>query len=139
MAGSMTWREYQSDDTTTYAIKVDESNARGAITGGGGDPLCPVRTSNVIPLYKGITPRYVLAYNSARPIQRRKFIVGDRTLLGAVLTIGATITAEQYPGAADTAGGNVTWVITYFGGEKQRLIPSFSGPDTGLTDGTTGQ
>jgi len=139
MAGSLTWRQYQSDDGTTYAIKVDESNARGAITGGTADPLCPVRTANIPPLYKGIRPRYVLAYNSAVPTQRRKFVIGDKTLLTRTLTIGATITAEQYPSAGDAPGSNVTWVITYFGGERQKLIPTFSSVDTGLTDGTPGQ
>lgn len=139
MAGSLTWREYTSDNGVPYAIRVDESNARGAFTGGGADPLCPPRATDVPPLPNTIKPRYLLAYNQAKPVQKRKFILGDAGQIESALTVGATITAEQYPGAADTAGNNVTWVVTFYSGEKQKLVPAVSSPDTGLTDGSTGQ
>jgi len=139
MAGSGTYRQYDSDDGNSYTIRVDESNARGAVTGGDASPLCAIRTTDPPPLPRGMRPRYVLAYNSAKPVQRRRFYVGDKTQVSALLAPGSTITAEQYPGAADTAGSNVTWVVTFFGGEKWRKIPSHTATDTGLTDGTSSQ
>ncbi len=139
MAGSLTYRSYTSDANIAYAIKVDESNANAAVTGGAGGALCPIRTSNLMPLPGGLQKRYVLCYNKANPSERRKFYVGALNAIGNVLTPGATITAEDYPGTNDTPGSNVTWVVTAYRGEKVRMVPSFDSPDTGLTDGTVSQ
>jgi hypothetical protein len=139
MSGSMTWRAYTGDDNTVYSIKIDESNARAAIAGGTAAPLCPVRTANSPVLPCGTRKRYVNTYNSALPTQRRKFYIGDPTLVATISAPGTTITAENYPGAGDTAGTNVTWVVSSYRGEKRRIPPAYTATDTGLTDGTAGQ
>jgi hypothetical protein len=139
MAGSLTWRSYTNDNGISCAVKVDESNANAAVTGGAATPLLPIRTANLVTLPRYTKMRYVLAYNQANPIERRKFYVGNPTLVPAVTAIGATLTAEDYPGVGDTAGTNVTWVITAYRGEKSKIVPAFTAPDTGLTDGTVSQ
>jgi hypothetical protein len=70
---------------------------------------------------------------------RRKFWVGDVLNIPLLIAPGSTITGEDYPGAGDTAGVNQTWVVTAYRGEKVDVVPAFSSPDTGLTDGTPGQ
>lgn len=135
MAGSLTWRTYVDDSVTTYSIRVDKSNANAAVTGGNGSALCPVRTGNFPVLPKGLQPRYILAYNQANSLERRKFIVGNTSSLGSILTPGSTLTGEEYPGSNAGAGSNVTWVITYYSGEARRLVPAFTSNDTFLTDG----
>jgi hypothetical protein len=138
MAGSLTWRKYISDDGQSYAFKVDESNARARFPSGGGD-ISPVRDASFPPLPRSVIKRYLLAYNQANPLERRKFYIGDRTLVPNAVASGATLVAEDYPGANDAPGANVTWVITAYRGEKINVIPAITAPDTGLTDGTPGQ
>jgi hypothetical protein len=139
MAGSMTWRAYTADNGVTYSVKIDESNARAAQTGGSADPLMPIRTDNFPIAPCGLQKRYVNTYNQAVPTQKRRFYVGSQTIAATLITPGATLTAEQYPGSGDTAGANVTWVVSSYRGERSRNAPAFTAPDTGLTDGTTSQ
>lgn len=139
MAGSLTYRAYVADSAVPYSIKIDESNARAAVTGGSASPLCGVRIGNFPAPPQGLKKRYVLCFNAANPNERRKFTVGDTTLIAAITAPGATLTAEDYPGTNDAPGTNVTWVITAYRGERSRTIPSITATDTGLTDGTPGQ
>lgn len=140
MAGSKTWRQYISDNGTSYSVNVDESNANATVGGAGGNVLLlAVRTANYPAAPCGLIKRYVNTYNNTNPTIKRKFYVGSTAATLGVLTIGAQITAEIYPGAGDTAGASSTWTVTSFRGEKSRLVPAFGSPDTGLTDGTTSQ
>jgi hypothetical protein len=141
MSGSRTWRAYTSDSGTQYSIAVDKSNASAIPTGGGsaGGALCPARTINAPRLPRGLKTRYVNAYNQANPLERRKFTVGSTAAIATVIAPGATIAGEDYPGAGDTAGTSVTWVITSYRGEKTNNAPAFTAPDTALTDGTVTQ
>jgi hypothetical protein len=138
MSGSLTYRKYTADSGVDYSIKVDESNANTIISGGGGvgGQLCPPRTANNPDLPRGLKKRYVLAYSADNPSIRRKFYIGDRSLLAALLLPGTRLSAEEYPGDDDTAGVVNQWVVTAYRGEKVPIIPAFSAPDTGLTDGT---
>jgi hypothetical protein len=139
MAGSLSWRDYTTDAGVLTAIKIDESNANAVITG-QSTKLCPVRTGNNPPLGRYTRKRYVLAYNQANPNERRRFYIGSTAAVTQAQAAGATITAEDYPAAGDAAGTSQTWVITSYKGEKvTRLVPAFSAPDTGLTDGTASQ
>jgi hypothetical protein len=139
MAGSRTIRQYTDDAGIVYAIRTDKSNANASPGGGANISLLPVRTANVPLIPKGFEPRYVLAYNQANPNQRRKFFVGNLQAIQPLLAVGATIVAEDYPGAGDTPGANATWVVTYYSGERRALIPAIASPDTFLTDGVAGQ
>jgi hypothetical protein len=138
MAGSLVYRQYTSDSGQPYAMRCDESNARAAVTS-NSNALSRNLTANVPQLPRGVTKRYVLCYNRAVPAMKRKFWVGDVLNIPQLLLPGATITGEDYPGAADTAGVNQTWVVTAYRGEKVTVVPAFDAPDTGLTDGTTTQ
>jgi hypothetical protein len=139
MAGSLTWRTYIDDSVTPYSIRTDKSNSNASVTGGNASALCPVRTGNHPVLPKGLKPRYVLAYNQANPSERRRFVVGNTSLIPSLLVPGATLTGEDYPGAGDVAGSNVTWVVTYYSGERRKLVPAYTAPDTYLTDGVSTQ
>jgi hypothetical protein len=141
MAGSRTWRSYTSDSGAQYSIQIDESNARAIPTAAGsaGSELCPVRTANAPRLPKGLKLRYVNAYNQANPAEKRRFIVGTTSQIPIVTAPGATIVSEDYPGAGDTPGTTATWIVRGYRGEKVDNAPSFSAPDTGLTDATTTQ
>lgn len=139
MAGSLVYRQYISDSGITYAQRCDESNARASVTGGNAAGLSPVLTANVPGLPRGIGKRYVLAQSSANPNIRRKFWIGNPANVASLLLPGATITAEDYPGAGDTPGANATFIVTAYRGEKQTIVPAFNALDTGLTDGTPGQ
>lgn len=142
MSGSMTYRQYGADNGATYSIRCDESNANATAQAGTGSPtaaLLPVRIANQPAMPKGLKPRYVNTYNSANPNQKRRFAysLAAQTI---VLAAGATITAEDYPaGGGNAAGVAQTWIVTTGVGEKSKLPPSFSSPDTGLTDGTVSQ
>lgn len=139
MAGSISWREYTADDGVTYAVRADESNANAF--GTAGTSLLPVPTGNHQQIPKGLQKRYILASSIANPNIRRKFYVGSQaTFLGLRNQTAKTITATDYPNAGATnAGVSTTWKITYFSGEKARIAPDFTAPDTGLTDGTVSQ
>lgn len=139
MAGSRTIRTYTGDNGVAYQFAVDESNAKMKPTGSAQE-LCPVRINDLDDLPKGLLKRYVLAYNKANPLERRKFTVGSTVALDTILTaVSKTLTGEDYPGPGDTAGTAQTWVVTFYRGEQRRFYPSFDATDTGLTDGTTGQ
>jgi len=139
MAGSISWREYTSDDGTIYAIRSDESNANAF--GAAGSSLLPVPTGNRQQIPKGLKKRYVIATSISNPNLRRKFYVGSQaTMLALKNQSPKTITATDYPNAGATnAGVTTTWTITYFKGEISRVVPDFTAPDTGLTDGTVSQ
>jgi len=134
MAGSRDWFEYQADNNTIYAVQVDVSNS-DALTNPGAQPLMLGRVTAAAGLLpKGFRMRYALAYNQAKPEQRRRFWIGNPAAVANVLTPGQTIVTEDYPGPADTNGVDQTWVITAFRGERSRLVPATTAPDTGLTD-----
>ena len=139
MAGSRTIRQYTDDAGIVYAIRCDKSNGNASPVGSTNIPLLPVRTANVPLLPRGLRPRYALAYNQANPGQRRRFIIGNLQAIQPILAVGSKILAEDYPGANDTAGSNVTWIVTYYSGEKRPLVPTFDSPDSALTDGVSTQ
>jgi hypothetical protein len=138
MAGSLTWRQYTTDAGVSYSIRIDESNANAALVGGTAGAIMSIRTANLPLIPVGIKKRYVNAYNSALPAQKRKFYIGSAAV-ASTLVSGSTLSAEAYPGTVDTAGTAVTWIITSYRGEKSRFAPAFSAADTGLTDGTVSQ
>lgn len=135
MSGSITRRGYTSDSNVLYSIKIDESNARGVV-GAGTASLCPALSANSPGVPAGFSKRYVLAYSANTPTKRRKFFIGDKTLIPLLTVPGAIINAESSPGPGDTAGTSISWVVTAYRGEKQAVEPAAGSPDTGLTDGT---
>jgi len=102
MAGAMGFFQYISDDTHTYKVKGDASNA--SQTGGAAsttDPWYP----------KGWVPRYILCSASGQP--RRRIPVYDPA--NGVWTGATTTVALQVAGTA----GTVTFDITGRFGEKR--------------------
>jgi len=141
MSGSITTRQYTSDNGATYSIRCDESNANATASAGGitSPPLLPIRTTNQPFPPVGLKPRYVNAYNSANPAQRRRFKYSTSAQT-VVLADGATISCEDYPaGGGNLPGVTQTWIVTSPVGEKSRKPKPFNAPDTGLTDNTVSQ
>lgn len=142
MSGSMTYRQYTGENGTAYSIKCDESNANAVATNGAGiasAALLPVRTANLPLPPCGLKPRYANCYNSANPLQKRRFKFSTAAA-SVIISDGATISAEDYPaGGGNAPGTTQTWIVTSVRGEKSRKAPSFTSADTGLTDGTVSQ
>jgi hypothetical protein len=138
MAGSKSYRQYTSDNGTTYTVLVDESNAN-AVIGAGTLPLIPLRTAASGRLPSGIVQRYVLCSLVSNPRVRRKFKVGNPGLIGNALAPGAIIKAQVYPTSADAVPTTEDWNVTAYRGEKINSVPGLLAVDTGLTDGTATQ
>lgn len=138
MAGSLTWRQYSSDNGAVYSVRVDKSNASATVSGGTG-ALMPVRTVNSAGAPQALKKRYANTFNRANPLQKRRFYIGTTANFLAASNAGATITAEDYPVAQGAAGVAQTWVVTSVRGERANLPPAFGASDSGLTDGTATQ
>lgn len=139
MAGSLSWRRYDSDAGVSYAIKMDESNANA--TQGTGGVLCAVPTATHPRLPQGVAKRYILCQAIGNPSIRRKFYVGSTTRFAALQAAASTpISGPDYPTSLDATGGTaIQWQISYFKGEISKLPAAFNATDTGLTDGTVSQ
>lgn len=137
MAGSLTYRTYRTDSGAFTSIRMDESNA--STTTAGGSQLCPPKVGDYPALPRGLTPRYINTYDQNLPRRKRRFYVGDPTLVAGLVVPGATVVSEVYPNSEDDGGTTSTWVITSYRGEKSSVIPSNNAPDTGLTDGSSTQ
>lgn len=135
MAGSISNRRYISDNGINYSIKVDKSNASGNISG-DGRALCGLREANYPLLPRGFGKRYILAFQQDNPRIKRKFFVGNPSVLGVALAPGATILAPSYAAADGTAGRDSTFVITAYRGEKQQISADYQADDSGLDDGS---
>jgi hypothetical protein len=136
MAGSLIYRDYTSDSGVIYAVKLDESNSEATI---GGTVLVPARAAaGAVQKPAGLKLRYANAYNQDNPSQKRRFYLGTAAVATAAAAAGATISAEDYPGADAAAGVAQTWVITSLRGEKAVKVPAVAAPDTGLDDGDGG-
>jgi hypothetical protein len=131
MAGSLTWRLYESEQGKPYSIPINKRNASG-YQGTTGYKLCEVRDANYPLLPLGLVPRYICAYNYSNSRQRRRFIVGNR-----VVTRSASwLNGSDYIVIKDTSGTEILWIVSSIVGESI-IIPRYIGvPDTGLTDGT---
>jgi len=133
MAGSLTWRQYETDNGSIFTIKMDKSNAN-FISFFTGELLCEPRTFNWQQLPKLIKPRVVYAYNSLNKRERKSFIVGN---------VKAFKEDRFYYGASilqTSVTGGTFWIITGYRGERIRDMPKyFNQEDTGLTDGTPSQ
>lgn len=131
MAGSLTYRKYESDDGSDYSIRVDKSHADSTVVG-GSVILCPKKTEDVPTLDKGIKPRYVLCHLSSDPLKRKKIIIGSKALVETVLTVGTKLSLLSEGQDEGTSAGQ--WIITYYSGERFRLPPAWNSGDTGLVD-----
>lgn len=129
MAGSNHWFRYTADNGTNYAFYRDLSNSKALVNPTGSSSTttaaCPDFVSGDGTIPTGLIPRFVYAYNQAKPTQKRKFYIGSKTLYDS-MTSGATI-------ATAASGGfpAATWIVTRKRGETAR-IPSAT--DTGQTD-----
>lgn len=134
MAGSLVYREYESDSGLKYGIRTDESNAESVV---GGQVLSLPRTTNTGNVPQGLRPRYVLAFNQDNPAQKKRFIVGNPSAIGPIFAIGSTIITNPSTTDGDGVEGTKTFVVTAYRGERINFIPAAGGnvSDTGLDDG----
>lgn len=136
MAGSLVERNYVDDRGNIYGVFVDESNANARV---GETNLCDLLTnaaSDSLP--RRFQRRYVLAFNKAVPVQRRKFWVGSVAAAINILN-GNNIFAQAAENPGGAAPPQVEWIATFYSGERKKLIPRTStgtAVDTGLNDGT---
>jgi hypothetical protein len=128
MAGSLTYREYESDHSIFYSIQVDKSND-SLKTGYTGQTLCNVRGSNWKLPPKSLILRRVHCFSQLNPLQKRSFIVGNKSVISSpFMEIGQ----EYIPNNDNT----YSWIITGYTGERFTVPQFINQADTGLTDGT---
>lgn len=99
MAGSRKWFDYEADDSTLYAIEMDESNGVAA----GNTALT---SAAQLPLPRRMEPRHIIAEwvnagttGQGTGITRRKIVYGDRATFDA-LAYGATVSLPEYQAVA---------------------------------------
>jgi hypothetical protein len=126
MTGSKRFFNYATDAAVVTAVELDESNSKAVGTPGGALFPAVFAPAPIIPT--GLKKRYVNAFNTALPAQKRRFFVGTLTAYN-LISGGGTIAVT------DPVTGNSTWQVTSSRGEKGR-IPYVG--DTGQTDGSAG-
>jgi hypothetical protein len=128
MAGSLTWREYQSDFGITYSIKIDKSNAN-LTDKTGSILLCNPRTQNWELPPKTLRLRRIHCFSQLNVMLKRSFILGNKSnLLIPNLAIGGEYIYNN--------DGISSWIITGYTGEKFTCPQFINQTDTGLNDGT---
>lgn len=120
MAGSIKWFEYTTNDSDTFAIKMDESNGEAV-----GNTDYTSASTAVFALPRNIKPR-MARYVSADTNYSRSIPVTSNTASAG--TLPATISAEISGSATP-----VTLALASFTGEQFTAIPRAE--DTGLLDG----
>ena len=135
MAGSRERFNYTTDSAEILTLTLDESNGRATVSGAGR--ITPDQTVPGNSKPQGFKPRYCLAFLTANPQIRRRFIVGDPAAVPNVVAPGATLTAAVYANADDTPPATAAWSVTYYSGEQRAVVPAVAAPDTGLDEGTT--
>lgn len=139
MAGSLISVSYLAFAGTFIALRRDESNSRGTIgigtaTTGRLPCFLPAADPFVGSLPgPGFKPRRVNAQLQSNPSVRRSFPVGNIAAFNIGQQVGATVLASITANEAP-----VFWNITSVVGESLPRNISFTGQDTGQTDGTVG-
>jgi len=120
MAGSLVWKNYQSDDGTDWAIFVDESNYEAANGAAGAAP-------DPTQLYKpprNLRPRFAVYGNTD----------GTRTISVPINTQATYNALDRTSTIPDVlAGGSATLFLVRKRAEQIGPIPTAA--DTGLDDG----
>lgn len=123
MTGSKCWWVYSDDQGAPWAVNLDKSNYLNSNIG-----FRRVNSGEQIDIISSaIKMRYALTYQANVLNRKRKFYVGTLARY-QYLNDNRIIVAPLYEGS-----DNVNWIITWLGGEKQRLAYS---NETGLNDGT---
>lgn len=133
MAGSKRRFRYESDSGLFFSLTLDESN--GEALNSTSTRITDNLAGGELNKPQGFKPRYVLAYLQTNPLIRRKFTVGDPTVVPSLTTGAASILAPVYANADGTVPPAVTWLITAYRGEELGVISGVAAIDTGLTDG----
>jgi hypothetical protein len=134
MAGSLTYREYQSDHGTKYSILVDKSNAnkQAAYT---QEKLCNLRSQNWELPPKSLILRRVHCFSQEGVNIRRSFIVGNPKVFNlSNLKIGQEYLINPSSTPGDTSLN--AWIITGYTGERFSCPQFYGQLDTGINDGS---
>lgn len=133
MPGSKDDFVYYSDDGKSYAVTLDESNARAMGFEDVKDDGSNVKDGA---LPKGLKMRYVLFRSEGGKIQRKLYAPKPNS---PKYINGGSVTLTILTGATNNVAQAVTLYSTYRRGESAKLIAaagagSSSTKDTGLTD-----
>jgi hypothetical protein len=135
MAGSRTWRPYNSSVPAggLFVVEVDESNARATAN---GSELMPSGALLGVQKPKTLTMRAIRARLINNPFATRKFWVADPAVWAAIAADPqAQVLAPYSADPSDGTGGVVlTWIVTSASQEKYSRRPRRI--DSSLIDGT---
>jgi len=134
MAGSITWREYETDWGKKYSIRVDKSNA-GKLAAFTSEILCKPRTETLELPPKGLVLRRLHCFSQDGLNLKRSFIIGNPKVIRlANLSIGQEYIYQSAPSDGDPYLS--AWIITGYTGERFTCPVYYSQLDTGLDDGS---
>jgi hypothetical protein len=123
MAGSIKWFEYTTDNSTVFAIQLDESNVEALVAAAGeaaGEADYTSSSTVIFGLPRNVKPRTVSFANSANTVRRE--IVAPTLAIYNGVAGGATIT--------DAVSG---LTLTFVSKKGERIsVPRAD--DTGLND-----
>jgi len=133
MAGSKRWFKYASDGGTPYSVMLDESNAEATVN---AVRIVQNRTSAHAFLPSQIEMRYLLAFLDSDSLVRRKFWVGNPASVSSIVSGANKLSADYL-----TAGTPEDWTITYYSGEREKVMLPLDTDefDTGLDDTDQGR
>jgi hypothetical protein len=128
MTGSTRVFNYTTDSGVVHSVVINEANGKAIIelgvrelflTGHTPSPRLPV----------GLKMRYVVATDTATPLIKRRFWVGDLGGFAELKRVGGTFyTRFGQP-------NQQRWRVTHYGPEVVQYLPT---TDTGQDDGTPG-
>jgi hypothetical protein len=138
MAGSRRDFSYTSDDgSTKYALNLDESNSKGILSAPDGTAPLPLFAIAAAPFPgrppSGFKARYLNAYNKDKPVEKRKFYVGNPAAYNYAKLNPSIVKAERV--GPDSTPTLITWVVKSARPERFGTAPDFLS-DSGLDDGT---
>jgi hypothetical protein len=110
LAGTLGFYKYQSDNGTTYSIRMDDSNADAVNNE-------PVSSANLPSLPFGMRPRkaHFQHYNEAtKRLMKRSVVIGSRS--NPLIKNGGTATLTVWQ---ETAGATTAWRCTGYTGERR--------------------
>jgi hypothetical protein len=128
MSGSVRVFNYVDDAGTSWAVNVNERNAKAFATG-GADRFFPFAVTARPRLPRGTTMRYVIAALVSNPLIKRRFWVGRAAAFPELVAqSGAFRTGVGSPPILD-------WRVTHYAAEVVQYLPM---TDTGQDDGSSG-
>jgi hypothetical protein len=118
---------YTDDSGISYVVQLSKSNSEATVNG------IPVmgKYSSILPtLPVGFKMRYVMASLVDNPSVKRKFYIGSIATIKEILSTSQILSARRYPTMEPS-----DWSVTFYKGEKVRLVPALSQLEISLLEG----